>query len=736
MISDERARTIGKVVSVTSDRFVVEMQGRTDNFTVVGFDGIHYVARIGSFVIIPVQSEKVVAEVVGLRERDPGASDHAGELDKAASAKFLDLTPVGNIVEKKSDETRNGLVQRQFEFRFGVTTFPSLYADALYALPSELDLVFDTADTVVADEPGSSATEAEGPTAGSDGQITSPIAVAGTRLEALKIGKSSVFQDYDVKVRIDAFFGGHVAILGNTGSGKSCTVASVMQSLFERPDEHHARGATFVVFDVNGEYEAALGALPHGIQTTVLTLDGSADEGKLTLPHWMLDFSEWELLLKASERAQLPVLRNALGIATFMAPAATGADAIKLRRHIIASAAKGAFQNDVGGGAGGKGQLIYGVLERFADSQLNTDLLTSNNFNSQYGTFNPSGAASAAQNQKNFLDAIDRFILPDAKMPTYKNVPFEFPELETAFELAILYAEAHGNRQIRDYCSSMLTRHSALSDRADYRFMRAPLLGGQTARSRVSDYYKNLLGLESNNGSFIKKANVIVIDLSQVDDEIVELVTSFVGRTLFKLLRASKNRNKFPIHLVLEEAHRYISEKPSRFAVDAGVVFERIAKEGRKYGLLLILASQRPSELSKTVLSQCANFLVHRIQNPDDLLQIRQMTPSISDAILKRLPTLPKQHALAFGSAVALPATFRVRTAHPRPDSHDAEISKLWYRGATNPLKIDLSSIIAADDPPAPGDASSSPYPAPSPGSPTAPTTITTAEMLDDEIPF
>ena len=129
-----------------------------------------------------------------------------------------------------------------------------------------------------------------------------------------------------------------------------------------------------------------------------------------------------------------------------------------------------------------------------------------------------------------------------------------------------------------------------------------------------------------------------------------------------------------PVHLVLEEAHRYVAERPSRHAIDASRIFERIAKEGRKYGVFLQVASQRPSELSKTVLSQCSNFVVHRIQNPDDLSHIRQMTPFISESVMKRLPSLPKQHALIFGNAVNLPTTFKVRDVEPKPKSDDAAI--------------------------------------------------------------
>src|SRR5260370_28770840 len=167
-------------------------------------------------------------------------------------------------------------------------------------------------------------------------------------------------------------------------------------------------------------------------------------------------------------------------------------------------------------------------------------------------------------------------------------------------------------------------------------------------------------------------------------------------------------RNRLPIHLLLEDAHRYIAATPSRYAVDASKGFERIAKEGRKYGMFILLASQRPSELSKTVLSQCSNFVVHRIQNPDDLSQIRQMTPFISDAVLKRLPSLPKQHALVFGTSVNLPTTFKVREASPRPRSDDTKIVDLWFHeeGRLADIRLSPGTADAADedDPDGPDD--------------------------------
>jgi DNA helicase HerA-like ATPase len=190
---------------------------------------------------------------------------------------------------------------------------------------------------------------------------------------------------------------------------------------------------------------------------------------------------------------------------------------------------------------------------------------------------------------------------------------------------------------------------------------------------------KELLGIESA-GQQDQQDQIIVIDMNVVDDEVVELVSAVIARMVFRLLRRAQPRNAFPVHFVLEEAHRYIAEKPSRYAVEASRIFERIAKEGRKYGTFLMVASQRPSELSRTVLSQCSNFVVHRIQNPEDLSHIRQMTPFISEAVLRRLPSLPKQHALVFGNAVNLPTTFKVRSADPVPASHDTKIRELWFR--------------------------------------------------------
>jgi len=666
MSSDDNKRAIGKVISVAADRFVIEMNGGIDNFTVVGFDDVHYVARIGSFLIIPTQSEYVVVEVVSLRERDTGSGTSKNEIDKAASAKYLDVVPVGMLPQKEAGK-----------FRFGVSIFPSLYADALYVLDRELDRILDTERT-------------EEPSIGLLGAPCDPS--EATRYRNLRIGQSVIFEGYDVKVRIDDFFGGHAAVLGNTGSGKSCTVASVLQELFEKADEHYARGSTFVILDVNGEYSQAFSEIGTNtdIEVAQVILDGSGTAGKFKIPHWFLELSEWELLLQASERTQVPILRMALGLASTFGIAA-GDELLTIKNHILATCLTQILSDESPPGA--KETRIRGLLQRFNTTDINIGALE-DFISVSYGNMDEIDAAykflAGEQDDDDEDEGAEAhgFIHPDLKLPDYEGSPFDFESLGDAIDLSILYEEAHGNRQIRDYCSQMVTRFKALQDRADYGFLRHE---STEATNNADTFLSEILGLAKTQCGYEKKKQIIIIDMNAVEDEVVELVSSVLARMTFKLLRQADPRNRFPVHFLLEEAHRYISSSPSRYSVDANRIFERIAKEGRKYGFFLLVASQRPSELSKTVLSQCSNFVVHRIQNPDDLSHIRQMTPFISDSVLRRLPSLPKQHALVFGNSVNLPTTFKVRSASPLPASDDAQVVDLWFHEAGR--KTDLTFL-------------------------------------------
>lgn len=652
MSAIERRRSLGKVIAVNAERFTVELNSGSDSFTLVGFDAQHYVARIGSFVLIPLQTEHVVGEVVGLRERELSASEQLqSELQDThalRALKFLDVVPIGTLSFRAEER-----------FRFGVSVFPALYTEVLYAESQDLDRIFDSTNAIEADE-------------------LSEIEPVPTRMRAFSIGTSVVFDDYDVKVSVDEFFGGHAAILGNTGSGKSCTVASVVQSIFTKHDAHAAVGASFVFFDTNGEYRRAFADLPKPIRRLYALVPGreakappSADKREdvvgFRLPHWFLSPEEWELLLRASDRAQRPILRNALGLTSLFAT--NDATLASLRNHVLASAILAILASSESATASvGR---IQGLLLSFSTPELNRQTVHPHlaiNF----------GAFVAPNGLPNLLQP---HIQDDVVLPDYNYAPFEFGLLEQALDLAILYEEAHGNRHVRDYSSSMLTRYKSIRDRAEFAFLRPNTTTLAPHETNSNVFVAKWVGLieEQPSGGLRKRSQVTIFDMNEVEDEVVEVVSAVVTRMIFERLRRSHARNTFPVNLVLEEAHRYVAERPSDFAIDATKIFERVAKEGRKYGLFILLASQRPSELSRTVLSQCSNFVVHRIQNPEDLHHVRRMTPFISESVLSRLPSLPKQHALIFGNSVSIPTTFRVRDASPKPKSDDSPIRQVWF---------------------------------------------------------
>ena len=630
MIKDDKQRVIGKLIGINSDKFVVELLNQSINFIINGFEDIYQYAQINGFVILPYQDLYIVAEIFGVRERDSDIKWQGEKeqiLNKSNSVKYLDINPIGTI--------QNG------HFKYGVSIFPTLYTDVLYIKKVELDTIFDLKNEFE-DIDGSE----------------------NNRLKLLEIGTSTIFPDYKVKVDINSFFGGHSSILGNTGSGKSCTIASLIQTLLSK-ENYSAIGASLIFFDVNGEYHKAFSNIKNNeIDIKYYSINEIKNnssfkyEHKLNenieycefkLPHWFLNIDEWALLLQASEKTQLPILRSSLGFSQSMDESS--------RNHIYASNILYVYENWESAVA--KRQRIVSLMEK---AKFNSDLV--NGYDAKWGNMTNPDELKFKTDIKEYIN-LDKFIFPK-----YNNEKFDYEKLEDNIDEAILYEEFHGNKQIRDYCSTLLTRFKSLKDRNEFNFLTK-----NSDDIIKDDFIDDILGVKDGK----KKTQITIIDLNSVEDEVVEVISCVVTRMIFERLKTLEKRNTFPVNLVLEEAHRYISEHKNSHFGEANKIFERVAKEGRKYGLFLLVSSQRPSELSKTVLSQCSNFIVHRIQNPDDLNHIRQMTPHISANILYRLPSIPRQHALVFGNSVQIPTLFKVNDANPTPNSSDSDIIKHWF---------------------------------------------------------
>ena len=173
-------------------------------------------------------------------------------------------------------------------------------------------------------------------------------------------------------------------------------------------------------------------------------------------------------------------------------------------------------------------------------------------------------------------------------------------------------------------------------------------------------------------------AQIININISYLDDRLAKTICKIYSKLLFDFASKLEQRGSFPVHLILEEAHRYV-QNDQDVKILGYNIFDRIAKEGRKYGVILGLISQRPSELSETALSQCSNFLIFKMQHPYDVSFIRQMVPNITDEIVEKMKALQPGTCIAFGSAFKLPTIVKMEMPYPQPLSGNVDVSRLWY---------------------------------------------------------
>ena len=204
-------------------------------------------------------------------------------------------------------------------------------------------------------------------------------------------------------------------------------------------------------------------------------------------------------------------------------------------------------------------------------------------------------------------------------------------------------------------------------------------------KGEYSEYFKVDSYIDKN--TFIKqlitapnggRAQIININISYLDDRFAKTICKIYSKLLFDFTSKLSDRGSFPVHLILEEAHRYV-QNDSDIKILGYNIFDRIAKEGRKYGVILGLISQRPSELSETALSQCSDFLIFKMQHPYDVSFIRQMVPNITDEIVEKMKGLQPGTCIAFGSAFKLPVIVKLEMPQPQPLSQNVDISRLWY---------------------------------------------------------
>lgn len=671
-------RKIGRIISVDSFRVYIKLDEDLKSLYKSGYEDIYEVARINSYIVIPIGAERIIALVTRVRsidETELGSDKDAIFLTN--SARYLVATMIGTINSEK-------------KYIQGVYNYPILDNPVWYATKDDLDNIFDQKEKKDIDF---------------------------EKDYYLPIGTSPSFSDYQIKINPDKFFGKHAAILGNTGSGKSCTVTSIIQSLFSYDYKgKRLKNAHCIIFDTNGEYKSAFqgnNAKPY--KDLELVNPFHIDKTGLKVPFWFMNFADMDYLFEPTAGTQAPIFKRAIALAKNNTQAKT---ADKLGNFLESG--------------------IVAIIDSSPDD-LRKRKCTQSYGNWNYNASNEilamanaikSNGDEVIQSIKDLISELgtqintqrESEILPELKekyleyvtsqnaeqVAIDKNIDlplwFHFEQLITThFDEAINEHDGSSNR-IREFVSTLrlriqsymnderisnplLLRHDADFDNSLAKFISF-ILGDfckvyQDGNNDIfSQYYYNKGAKEKVEKLNLKKpSQLTIIDMSLLPGEVLETVTGLIGRLVLEFVSrfSDAQRGKLPIAIVLEEAQNYIPERNrnDRESI-AKKVFERIAREGRKYGLSLIVSSQRPSELSKTVLSQCNSFIIHRLQNPEDQKYVRQLVSAANEDILQQLPILPQQHVVVMGDAVRSPVQARINNADPTPNSNDPKFITNW----------------------------------------------------------
>lgn len=659
------AGVIGRVIDVHSTTIRVALDVGSRGFTKVGPEGLQTVGVVNSYITVPAGAHRVVGIVSGVYISGRREQNRQGPLlsqDDTATYE-LEATVVGRF----EGDT----------FKSGLTGYPPLHAPVQAATPGEVKDIF---------------LPKGGP--------------------SLCIGTSAVATEQAVHLDANLLLGHHCAIVGSTGSGKSCTVTAVIDGLLD----HEIPNGHIVIFDINGEYAQSFAASSARGQKTrplVLGPKPGVDSG-LFLPHWFMNNEEHLNLLRASEGVQAPVLQRSIADAR-VAGASTNIEMLRLQNLLSSMGiVEGTFSNTKSGSDTATAQL--GGMKSLVDGQAGQTSACSARW-AQIKKILDAGIPQAALVNAAWtpLTAPQRDVLARMFVAIRREVSAAFGVLGMGsaqaapdFDAPVFYSlqelcdfflpnriqmEQANDSKIAGYVATLQMRLSRLLADGRYDFITRI----EKHADPLGSYLKALMGVDPTGGDATSDwpaashfqaqrethgggPSVTIFDLSLVANDVLENVTALLGRLLFDFAVRSQPRAEHPVLLVLEEAHRFIPSRqdPVGGASRSATVFERIAKEGRKFGLSLLLASQRPSELSETVVAQCGTVIAHRLTHEADQSLLRHATALSSRALLDQLPSLAQQHALVTGVSTGVPVAVRVRDVANPPKSDDPNFINTW----------------------------------------------------------
>lgn len=678
------SREIGRVVSVDSFKVIIELDDNIKGTQKSGYYDIYEVAKVNSYVILPIGSDKIVALITRVKSfEDNEIEKLTGEIKFSKSKRHLLATMLGTISEGK--------------YLDGVYNYPILDNPVWYIIKEDLEKIFDN--------------------------ISSKDEINYQKDFYLPIGKNSNFPDYDIKINPDKFFVKHSAILGNTGSGKSCTVTSILQALFNfkysknKKDKKELKSATIIIFDTNGEYKKAFEGYEN-INAFTISEDG------MRVPYWFMNYEDFEYLFEPSPGTQAPILKKSLGMSKAKIKTEISEkneihisyiNQLEELKNLLEKNQKELFLF-----------LIYRLENLKKDfeknypsyTQINLILRNLLNEKAKNGLVDNYGVKGSISSEivKNSYDILNeelKKIVTKKAITTNSNIDlpkyFDFIDLiNNGLDEAINDIEENQNKY-REYISGLKLRLASFM--SDLRKSEPLLFNEKDIENSLEIFFKYIFGskeltagnlfaeYKNKNDTSKRKNQIIILDLSLIPFELLETIAGLIGRLILEFAQRinkvedyKEERGNYPISLILEEAQNYIPEvdKNNKKSITKKV-FERIAREGRKFGVSLIVSSQRPSELSKTILSQCNTFIVHKLQNPEDQKYIRQIVSSANEDLLNQLPILPQQHAIIMGEAVRTPSQLRINDITSKPDSNNPKFIENWLKESN---KIEINKVV------------------------------------------
>lgn len=493
------------------------------------------------------------------------------------------------------------------------------------------------------------------------------IILGNDNINNIYIGKSPIYPNKNIYVSINDLFSNHLSIFGNSGSGKSCSVSRIIQNIFLNKN-FITYNANLFFFDAYGEYKNAfkdLSSINPNYQYKFLTTNPiDQNDGRLVIPIYLLSVDDLSLLLEVENHSQITIIERMYKLVRIFSR--NDDTAKKLKNHLIAKAIMSIlFSNK---SASAKKSDIFSIIANTGTEEFNLKAELqgvgyTRVFSECFG-IDRNGEFGESVLLNEYLN---KFI--DDNLESTITIPdqayFTLNDLANALNFTLIGEGFQDNQTMQDSAIIMKVRLNSLINSSNNAFFNAK------EYVNLDNYISSLI---MNNN---KRSQIINVNLEGIDDNLAKVIVKILSKMLFDFAKSRTDRASIPFHLFIEEAHRYVVKDNDVFLLGYNI-FERIAKEGRKYGVILDLVSQRPVEISDTVVSQMSNFLILKMTHPKDLEYIEKMLPNISGDVIDKLNSLQPGTLVAFGSAFKIPLLIKMDMPDPTPYSSNCDIVNRW----------------------------------------------------------